>query len=74
MPARRFGEDGKQIDLTAKVSNGQLDWTAPPGTWRLYAVSEVHQVQKVKRAAPGGEGNVLDPFSVTAMEQLSGGL
>ena len=61
------GEDGTQIELSDKVSNGKLNWTAPPGKWRLYAVSEVHQVQKVKRAAPGGEGYVLDPFSVTAM-------
>ncbi|HXR06703.1 MAG TPA: glycosyl hydrolase, partial [Candidatus Acidoferrum sp.] len=61
------GEDGTQIELSDKVSHGQLDWTAPPGKWRLYAVSEVHQVQKVKRAAPGAEGYVLDPFSATAM-------
>jgi hypothetical protein len=65
---RAFGEDNTQIDLTGKAANGHLDWTAPPGKWRLYAVSEVHQVQKVKRAAPGAEGNVLDPFSVTAMD------
>ncbi|MGA2544420.1 MAG: glycosyl hydrolase [Verrucomicrobiota bacterium] len=65
---RAIGEDGIQIELSDKVSNGHLDWTAPPGTWRLYAVSEVHQVQKVKRAAPGAEGYVLDPFSVTAMD------
>ena len=61
------GEDGTQMELSDKVSNGKLNWTAPPGKWRLYAVSEVHQVQKVKRAAPGAEGYVLDPFSVTAM-------
>ncbi len=63
-----IGEDGTQIELSDKVSNGHLDWTAPPGKWRLYAVAEVHQVQKVKRAAPGAEGYVLDPFSVTAMD------
>jgi hypothetical protein len=65
---RAIGEDGTQIDLTDKVSGGRLDWTVPPGKWRLYAVSEANQVQKVKRAAPGAEGNVLDPFSVKAMD------
>jgi hypothetical protein len=63
-----FAEDGTQIDLSGKVTDRHLDWTAPPGKWRLYAVAEVSPVQKVKRAAPGAEGNVLDPFSVAAMD------
>jgi hypothetical protein len=56
------------IDLTDRVRDGHLDWTAPPGSWRLYAVVQAGPVQKVKRAAPGGEGNVLDPYSVAALE------
>jgi len=65
---RAIAEDGTQLELTGKVSNGRLDWTAPPGKWRLYAVSEANRVMAVKRAAPGGEGSVLDPFSVPAMD------
>jgi hypothetical protein len=65
---RAIAEDGTQLELTGKVSNGRLDWTAPPGKWRLYAVSEVNRVMAVKRAAPGGEGSVLDPFSGPAMD------
>ena len=65
---RAIGADGTQIDLTGKVSNGKLDWTAPAGSWRLYGIWENSPVQKVKRAAPGGVGNVLDPFSVPAMD------
>jgi hypothetical protein len=53
----------KQIDLTDKVTDGKLDWTAPEGEWKVYAVAEESPVQKVKRSAPGGVGNVLDPFS-----------
>ena len=60
--------DGTQLELLDKVSNGRLNWTAPPGTWRLYAVSEVFGVMAVKRAAPGGVGRVLDPLSSTAMD------
>ena len=63
-----IADDGTQLELSGKVSNGRLDWTAPPGKWRLYAVSEVNRVMAVKRAAPGGEGSVLDPFSGAAMD------
>src|SRR5262249_33351716 len=57
----------KQIELTDKVSAGKLDWTAPDGEWKVYAVSEESPVQKVKRSAPGGVGNVLDPFSADSL-------
>ena len=62
-----FSGKGEQIDLTSKVKNGALDWTASTGQWKLYAVSLDGPVQKVKRSAPGGVGSVLDPFSVSAM-------
>jgi hypothetical protein len=65
---RAVGEDGTQLDLTDKVSNGHLDWTAPPGHWHLYGIWETGPAQQVKRAAPGGVGNVLDPFSTAAMD------
>ena len=58
-----------RISLTAKVTEGKLDWTAPPGKWRLYALAVKRPIQKVKRAAPGGEGNVLDPFSTAALDE-----
>jgi hypothetical protein len=89
-------ESGEQLDLTAKVADGRLDWTAPVGqpggrslaealrpaqgpelsrgapgakaeAWRVYVAVQSGQIQKVKRAAPGGEGDVLDPYSVKAM-------
>ena len=62
---RAISDDGQQIDLKPSEQ-----WTAPAaGKWRIYAVSEVAPIQKVKRAAPGGAGNVLDPYSVRAMEK-----
>jgi hypothetical protein len=66
-------DEGQRLDLTARVSGGRLDWTAPPGAWRLYAVLQSGPVQKVKRAAPGGAGSVLDPFSVAALNHYLAG-
>ncbi|MCR5158701.1 MAG: glycosyl hydrolase family 2 [Prevotella sp.] len=66
-----YGED-KAIDVTAAVSDGQLTWTAPQGTgdsskWRVIAVFVRYGVMKVKRAAPGGEGLVIDHFDRRAV-------
>ena len=59
--------EGERIDISDKVQEGALVWVAPAGTWTLYAVAVKQPVQRVKRAAPGGEGYVLDPYSVKAM-------
>src|SRR5690606_29547838 len=48
--------------------DGTLDWTAGPGQWELYAVFAGKTGQKVKRAAPGGEGFTLNHFSETALQ------
>lgn len=65
---RAIGPDGSQLDLTSQVKDGRLAWTPPPGAWRLYGVFRRVAVQQVKRSAPGGEGNVLDPLSPAAMD------
>jgi alpha-L-rhamnosidase len=64
-----YSDKNEQLNLTDKVAGRHLDWAAPAGKWRLYAVLESSPAQKVKRAAPGGEGNVLDPYSVKALDQ-----
>ena len=61
---------GERRDVTEKAqADGTLDWTAPPGEWQLFVAVERGPVQKVKRAAPGGEGDVLDPYSVAALDR-----
>ncbi len=55
------------LDLTAKVKDGVLDWKAPKGEWRLIAAFCGKTLQKVKRAAPGGEGYVMNHFSARAV-------
>ena len=60
------------IDVTPFVNDGQLTWQAPKGTkkkdnWRVMAVFIRYGVMKVKRAAPGGEGLVIDHFDRKAV-------
>jgi len=59
----------RRIDLMPRVAaDGTLDWQAPEGDWRLYALWAGRTFQKVKRAAPGGEGLVLNHYNRTAVE------
>lgn len=63
-----FNERGEAMDLTARVqTDGTLDWVAPPGRWKLYGVFQGWHGKLVERAAPGGEGNVIDHFSAEAL-------
>ncbi len=63
-----FSPDGKSVELTDKISDdGSVDWTAPSGLWKVYAVSQQPSPQKVKRPAPGGEGWMLNPAYPQAM-------
>jgi hypothetical protein len=59
-----YSKAGAVHDLTSRVSpTGVLDWTAFEGDWTLYAVFEGWHGKQVERAAPGGEGNVIDHFA-----------
>ncbi len=60
--------EGERIELTDKVKDGWLGWTAPHGQWTIYEVAVRTPIQRVKRAAPGGEGYVLDPYSISALD------
>ena len=66
-----YGPTGA-IDVTSAMQNGLLTWQAPKGTkkqdkWRVIAVYIRYGVMKVKRAAPGGEGLVIDHFDRKAV-------
>ncbi len=66
-----FGPNGQTLDLTQQVNpdTKRLDWTPLEGEWKLYAVFQVLHGMRVKRAAPGGEGYVMDFFSRRALER-----
>lgn len=63
-----YSQDGQVVDLSQYVDTQQrLRWTAPEGEWRLVALFQAATGQQVKRAAPGGEGHVVDHFSAGAI-------
>ncbi len=68
-----YNENGEKIDLTNDVKkDGTLDWTAPNGNWKLYAVFLGWHGKQVERASKGGEGNVIDHFSEKALKDYLG--
>ena len=66
---RAFPENGGSVDLTQHAKEGILTWTPPDGQWTILGLAAQSPMQQVKRAAPGGAGNVLDPFSPAAMDR-----
>lgn len=63
-----YSDKGETLDLTTRVgADGTLDWVAPQGRWKLYALFQGWHGKMVERAAPGGEGNVIDHFSSEAL-------
>ena len=59
----------RRIDLTEQVgADRMLRWNAPTeGTWKIYALFAGRTLQKVKRAAPGGEGLVMNHYDSCAL-------
>jgi hypothetical protein len=63
-----FSADGTPTDLADKIrADGSVDWTAPGSQCRVYAVSQRPSGQRVKRAAPGGAGHMLNLIYAEAM-------
>ncbi|NGO39838.1 hypothetical protein G4L39_10600 [Limisphaera ngatamarikiensis] len=63
-----FGPDQQRVDLLPRLAaDGSLNWTAPAGPWLVIAVWQRFSGQNVKRAAPGGEGPMLNLFEPRAM-------
>src|SRR5262245_9876772 len=68
-----YSDRGETLDLTGKVSQeGRLDWVATAGDWTLYAIFQSWHGKMVERAGPGGEGNVIDHFSASALKNYLG--
>jgi len=66
-----YGSSGEILDLTGQVKpDGTLDWKAPAGNWKLYAVFQGWHGKQVERAGKGGEGNVIDHFSGKAVRKF----
>jgi len=56
-----YGDSGQRLNLLPFVQGGKvLNWSPASGNWEIYAAFNGKTHQKVKRAAPGGEGFTLD--------------
>ena len=62
---RRVLEDGRRRGhhLARVADRRRSTWTAFNGEWTLYALFQGWHGKQVERAAPGGEGNVIDHFA-----------
>lgn len=69
-----YNKDGQKLNITDKVDvAGHLNWTAPAGSaWQLYGLFLGDHGKMVERAAPGGEGFVIDHFSKKALTDYLG--
>ncbi|EHQ26340.1 glycoside hydrolase family 2 sugar binding [Mucilaginibacter paludis DSM 18603] len=64
-----YSDKGEVINLLDKLSpDGMLNWKPASGNWDIYAAFSGKTLQQVKRAAPGGEGNVMDHLSKQAVD------
>ena len=69
-----FPEAGRPDDLTGQIAaDGSVPWAADARPWRVYAIAQRPSGQLVKRAAPGGEGPMLNPFSQEAIRHYLDG-
>ena len=67
LSANAYFKNGR-IDLTKFVDeNGMLVWKPTCDSCKIIALVLASPIQQVKRAAPGGKGNVVDPFSTEAV-------
>ena len=63
-----FDTQNNLIDLSNKIIKEKIEWENKNKDFDLFFVFEDQTRQKVKRAAPGGEGWVLDHFSTKALK------
>ncbi|SFE85112.1 glycosyl hydrolase [Thermophagus xiamenensis] len=63
-----YDEHGRKRELMPLVNEGGLlNWKPSSGRWTIYAAFDGRTRQRVKRAAPGGEGFTFDHFSEKAL-------
>ncbi|SDZ76307.1 alpha-L-rhamnosidase [Arachidicoccus rhizosphaerae] len=68
-----YDRQGNATDLADLVDkSGHLNWQAPEDGYQVYAIFQGLHGKMVERAAPGGEGFVIDHFSTTALGHYLG--
>ncbi len=56
-------QNNQQVDLMDRVKSGSFSWEPPTGDWLIFVATVRWSGEKVKRAAPGGEGYSIDVYS-----------
>jgi hypothetical protein len=64
-----YNGKGKCLNLTSMVKDNTLTWEAPAGEWTVITLHIGKTLQAVKRAAPGGEGYVMDHLDKGAVKR-----
>ncbi len=67
-----YSKNNKPINITNRVKDNILKWDAPSGKWNIITLHIGKTFQNVKRAAPGGEGFVMDHLSRNAVKRYFG--
>lgn len=64
-----YGPNGESINLTDQLNSENAKVEVPTGEdWKIYLVKQKNNNLQVERAAPGGEGLMLNPFYDKAMQ------
>ncbi len=64
-----YDSEGNYVDIPFTLhEEGKVNWEIPAPDYKVYALFQRMTRQKVKRAAPGGEGYVVDYFSKEALQ------
>lgn len=61
--------NGELVQLAAQYQNGVLEWTPPPGTWRISRYVCTNTGQPLAIASTLSEGPMIDHFSQPATER-----
>lgn len=64
-----YDSNNNFFDLSPYLINNSLQWKAKDDNYTLFFIFNYKTEQKVKRAAPGGDGWVLDHFSESSLEK-----
>lgn len=65
------GPGGERVDVPRDLAaDGSPAWVAPAAGWKVAVMTVAPTRFKVKRAAPGGEGYMINPFDAGAMRDF----
>jgi len=67
LAAAAVSPEGKWTDVTNQIADGRVGFRVEGPNWKLVLLTARPTGQSVKRAAPGGAGPMINPFSPAVM-------